>query len=215
MDRNDSWPAVSQICSLICLPGRGLMVSVTLFALVRSTTNRSLAPVWAHRPLHPKQSPRAEKRAARSTQRRRVCPHSVCQCLSIARLFPPPLPSPTHHARAELDADCEVMHGLEAAVGELQEQARLAHARIADWRGSVSTGATSHIARDRLVLTDDILEEIRKRHWRKKEICPGLGRGKPCCKIAGIGQSGCDRSLVCGNCVQNAVVEMAVALFTK
>jgi hypothetical protein len=33
-----------------------------------------------------------------------------------------------HHARAELDADGEVVHRLEALVRELQQQARLANA---------------------------------------------------------------------------------------
>lgn len=32
------------------------------------------------------------------------------------------------HARAELDADCQIMHGLEALVRELQQQTRLADA---------------------------------------------------------------------------------------
>ena len=36
------------------------------------------------------------------------------------------------HACAELDADREVVHLLEALVGELQQQARLSHAGIAD-----------------------------------------------------------------------------------
>lgn len=68
--------------------------------------------------------------------------HRRAAAPGVCVLQMPPLP-PTHrvpdlqlyllavyvdHARAELDADGQVMHGLEALVRELEQQAGLAHA---------------------------------------------------------------------------------------
>lgn len=78
------------------------------------------------------------------------------------------------HARAELDADREVVHRLEALVRELQQQARLAHA--CGEAQPVSAPASIllhflHFASDSpappprtRVADDDVLEQVRVRH---------------------------------------------------
>ena len=50
MDRNDSWPAVSQICNLICLSAMEIMRAPNSTPIVRSWTGwKRLSVNWSRR----------------------------------------------------------------------------------------------------------------------------------------------------------------------
>jgi len=83
-----------------------------------------------------------------------------------------------HHARAELNADRQVVHGLELSIGELQQQARFPNAwaenetfgqrRNENVRGPRSSSArlgasTRGVARTGIA-DDDVFEEVGVRH---------------------------------------------------
>lgn len=81
------------------------------------------------------------------------------------------------HPRPELHTDREVVHRLEALVGELQKQAGLPHARVAD---------------------DDVFEQKRVRHTRRSVrgiLCLCLALLLPLPKLQGQRQSESEETL--------------------
>ena len=82
-----------------------------------------------------------------------------------------------HHPGAKLDADGQVVHRLEALVGELQQQTRLADACGDKARAMgrscpvsvlpIGVAAQTGARRQRTsVANDDVLEQVRVRHFR-------------------------------------------------
>ena len=163
MDRKDSCPAVSQICSCArrrawawivdCALDRGSVVRCasrggdgdersvrvahrkdgrcTERTVDRPTSSRSHSlAAWPN-----KQQTQA---TSRTTTRRHACRNMFaqerttvgggvrcwkCQMVKWRRAHLDRLVRDAHHPRAELDADREIVHGLEALIGELEEEA--------------------------------------------------------------------------------------------